>query len=277
MQKLIFFLLILSYAWTSESITSTDGSYRNICTKALTDSWIFQNFRCLSDYTHVVEIPVIQAKPYADYLLKKASPKTLEKMKAFRRLEELGNPPTVFYRGLGNFSATTLRYILVADHIKKLFSLPNHAKIAEIGAGFGGQCFILSQLQSFSKYYIYDLPEVEALIEKVLGQLSMQNVIYLPLERECPEEIDLVISNFAFSECTLPTQLEYFENVIKKAKRGYMLYNQIADRIFGLECLSPSGFVELLKRHGIHAKIYKEPVKSAPDNVLIVWDQTRKE
>jgi len=260
--------------WGAESISGNDGTYRNICLKAVEDSWYFQNFRSLSDYTHIVE--VAGGRHFADYINKYASKEIRGMFAVFEKLDYIGNPPTSYFPGIGTFSGTTLRYIIVANHIRELFSLPNNAAVVEIGAGFGGQCYILSQLQSFSNYYIYDLPEVEALIDKVMGVLHINQVNCLPMDYELPDEsIDLVISNYAFSECTRETQLNYFNNVIKKSKRGYIIYNQITARVFGLDYLSPAEFVTLLKQNGKNPKVYSEPVPTDIDNLLIIWGNDR--
>ena len=41
------------------------------------------------------------------------------------------------------------------------------------------------------------------------------------------DDIDLVISTYAFSECSIDIQLLYYETILKKAKRFYMVYNNI--------------------------------------------------
>jgi hypothetical protein len=40
------------------------------------------------------------------------------------------------------------------------------------------------------------------------------------------EDVDLVISNYAYSELNLDLQNAYYENVIKNAKRVYMILNR---------------------------------------------------
>jgi hypothetical protein len=164
-----------------------------------------------------------------------------------------------------------LRYVLVADHISRLFNLPQNYTIAEIGAGFGGQAYILSRLLPFSQYYIYDLPEVEMLIGKMMSTLSVSNVTCLDPYGELPvDSVDLFISNYAFSECDRETQIDYFKRVAVKAKRGYMLYNNT--NIF--DHLTLTDFIELLQAHGINPKIHAEPVFSYTGNVLVTWDRT---
>ena len=80
----------------------------------------------------------------------------------------------------------------------------------------------------------------------------------------------MFISNYAFSECDKATQLDYFNRVIVKAKRGYMLYNAI--NIY--DHYSASEFIKLLQDHGIKPKIHPEPVFSYTGNVLITWDKS---
>lgn len=269
---ILAFGVLLHPLWTGESITGNDSDYLEVCEQAATEQWYFDHFRSLYDYTQVTEIGC--GDLFADFLKNNASQEIFIKMHEFEKLDRIGNPLTLqHYEGLGNFSGATLRYITIADQIKKLFLLPNDAKIVELGAGFGGQCYILSHLQSFSDYYILDLPEVEPLIEKMINILQIKNVTYSSKEhRVLDNDVDLFISNYAFSECDRKTQLEYFEKVVKKSKRGYVIYNQIAQRIFGLDSLSPIEFFSLLQKNNMNPKLYNEPVRTATDNVLIIWN-----
>lgn len=271
----VIFLISNSSIYSGESITSSDAAYREMCKKAAGQTHIFQNFRSLPDYTNA--IGENEGIKFADYIINNAPKEILERIATFQKLESIGNPSTTSYPALGNFSGPTLRYIVIADHVNKLFDLPMHAKIVEIGAGFGGQCYILSRLNNFSQYYIYDLPETEALIEKVMANLNVKNVKCLPLHARLPEkQIDLLISNYAYSECDRITQLDYFEKVIKKADRGYIIYNQTARNVFGLDSLTPKEFMQLLKDHDMHPQMHGELISTAHNNFLILWDRTRK-
>lgn len=272
-RKLITALVFFNAQFAlAESITGLDEPYLTICLKAASTPYYFQNFRSLPEYTHAVEIS--NGKPFAEYLLDQASERTWAKLGSFKRLESFGNPRTAYYPNLGNFSATTLRYILIADEINKFFSLPEGAKIVEIGGGFGGQSYILSQVASIDTYYIYDLPEPRALIEKMMGALAVNHVICLPTDAEVPEEhIDLLISNYSFSECDKDVQMDYFERALKKADRGYMIYNQTS-HLYGLTSLSPFEFIRLLEKNGIHPKVLSETIPTFESNLLIIWDKT---
>jgi hypothetical protein len=271
LSMLTFFI---AQIYASSSITGNDQPYRQACLKAARDPSYFRNFRSRIEYSHALEIRYEIV--LANYIVQYCSRETLGKWTAFQRLDRIGNPPTTTFQNIGSFSGTTLRYIIIADQIKKLFRLPKRSKIVEIGAGFGGQCFIFSQLQRFSKYYIYDLSEAEELVQKVMRGLSVPNTICIPMNALLPEgKIDLLISNYAFSECDRQTQLDYFERVIKKANRGYVIYNQISQN-FGVSSLSPNEFIGLLKKNGMRPRVYSEPVLTFKDNLLIVWDKTKK-
>lgn len=276
MRRLCFLCAVLgmSFLYSGESITGNDQAYLGICRKAVVDDYYFQNFRSIPEYSHAVELP--GGHPFADYLTRNPSPELLSKSETFRKLDQIGSPETTSFPLLGSFSGTTLRYIAIADHIQKLFQLPENPKVVEIGAGFGGQSYVLSQVLNISKYYIYDLPEVEALIEMVVSCLEMDHVALLPLETALPEaEVDLFISNYAYSECDRQTQIEYFERVMKKAVRGYVIYNQIARRIFGINSLKPNELVKLLEKNHMNPKVHSELIPTANDNVLITWDKTQ--
>lgn len=264
-----------SQALTAGSITQKDTAYRSICEKAASDPQYFKNFRSLEEYAHVAELQ--DGTPFANYLLQQGSASTLAQLKNFKKLENIGSPSLTYYPFIGNFSGTTLRYITIADDILKRFSLPENPKIAQVGAGFGGQCYILSQLVPFSQYYICDLPENNALTYKVLDSLKVPNARFMPTYLNLPEEsVDLFISNYAFSECDKKLQMGYIERIIKKADRGYLLYNHTS-HYYGIESISHLDFVAALEQHGIKAEVYPEPVPTFPGNVLVVWDKTKQQ
>ena len=78
-------------------------------------------------------------------------------------------------------------------------------------------------------------------------------------------EVDLVISNFAFSELRPSVQDAYLRNVILNSKRGYMTMNTLAQAYFG--GLSQA---ELLRRIP-NSQILPEKPLSAPGNLIIYW------
>ena len=254
-----------------QSNTGASVPYREICRNAACDDAMFQNFRSNKAYHDAVECG--QGGEFATYILNHATSKTLSLVPKFQALDAIGNPVTNFIPRFGSFSGTTLRYVLFADHISRLFDLPENYTVVEIGAGFGGQAYILSQLLPFSQYYIYDLPEAEMLIEKTTSTLAVKNVTCLNTDAALPvDRIDLFISNYALSECDRATQIDYCERVACKAERGYMLFNDT--NIF--DHLTLTDFLELFQKHGIRPTIHPEPVFSYTGNVLITWDMTKQ-
>jgi hypothetical protein len=250
-----------------KSATGRLVKYREICERASTDPELLKVFRSLKDYAPVLECG--QEGEFAEYLKNNALKSTMKKKFVYQKLDTIGNPVMNYAPGLGMFSGTTLRYIWVADHIKRLFKLPHNAKVAEIGAGFGGQCYIFSKINQFSKYYFYDLPEVELLIATMMKKLSVKNTQCMHMDANLPEEsIDLLISNYALSECYKETQMSYFHRVVKKSLRGYMLYNKSHG-------YTANEFFDLLQSHGMNPKILEEPVFSYTGNVLLIWDKTK--
>ncbi len=258
--------------YAQQSITGSMPTYLEACSKAVEDPSYFQTFRSRPEYGPILECGF--GGESAQYLLNKASSQTLAKLELFRRLDQYGAPVTNDIPGVGRFSGTTLRYVVIADQITKFFSLPSQPVIAEVGAGFGGQCYILSHAIPFSKYFIYDLPEVECLIGKMMQTLAVKNVSLMPLQSQLPVgKIDLLVSNYAFSECSRETQLSYFERVLSKADRGYIIFNKLGC----FNSLSAEELVQLLDERHMNPQVHPEPIFTYQDNVLITWDKNRSE
>jgi len=271
--KTIILLLLPFLCFADKSITGADNGYLKTCHQAATNDQVFARFRSNRNYSHILELP--GGEPFARYIRKHCS-HMKHQFPLFEKLDTIGNPPRRHFQKVGMFSGTTLRYIAIAHHIDTLFDLPANPLMAEIGAGFGGQCYILSLTKPFHSYYIYDLDEPEELMARVHRTLGVHGVHYLKTHEHCPAtEIDLLISNYAFSECDRKTQLDYFERVIKHADRGYMIYNQIARNVYGLDSLTPRELYDLLAAHGMQPKIEKELINTYQANVLITWDRTR--
>ena len=253
-----------------KSVTGQSISYREICRDAALDDLIFQKFRSMKPYFDALECG--QGGEFADYILKYATAKTRLLIPEFRKLDLYGDPVRNEIPKFGQFSGATLRYVLFGDLMCRLFDLPQDCTVVEIGAGFGGQAYVLSHLVPFSNYYVYDLPEAEMLIDKMMSTLDVQNVTCLEATSELPvESVDLLISNYSLSECDLETQLDYFHRVVIKAKRGYMIFNDTNPLVH----LTLSDFIDLLQFHGISPKIHPEPVFTYTGNHLITWDQTK--
>jgi hypothetical protein len=262
-----------------KSVSGQNARYLKVCRDAAYKSPSFKRFRSISDYAMLIENASggELIKSFPNYIKNFALSKTVSLLPEFKRLDLYGNPFKHEIPGLGLFSNSTLRYIVVADQISRLFNLPKDYKCVEIGGGFGGQSYIISQLLPFSKYYIYDLPEVEMLITKMTNNLSIDNVVCLDKNEELPiDTIDLVISNYFLSECDRSTQISYLKRVISKAKRGYILFKDKNP----FDHLSFGDLIEHLSAYGIRPTIHQEPTFCVGDSlrnfnaILITWDKT---
>src|SRR5439155_19874851 len=112
----------------------------------------------------------------------------------------------------GALSPTTWRYIKVMSDLEKLFGSLDGWHVAEIGVGYGGQCKILNDLYAVGSYTFYDLEPVMQLAAKYVEAARSPVVERLRLAdfRQLgagePATYDLVISNWALSECVRDVQ-----------------------------------------------------------------------
>jgi hypothetical protein len=131
-------------------------------------------------------------------------------------------------------SPTTARYIKVLSDLKTLFGTLDGMNIVEIGAGYGGLSLVISREFKFANYYDVDLYEPGKLASRYCNKAhKMSNFQVLTpeqLDKLDNVEIDLVISNYAFSECNHETQDVYIEKILSKAKRGYITHNNSEER-----------------------------------------------
>ena len=120
------------------------------------------------------------------------------------------------------------------------------------------------------QYNLVDLPEVLALAERFLTQLDVAGDIrYIDgthLYHDVP--CDLIISNYAFSELVKPVQDIYIRKIIRRAKAGYITWNQSALQRGGWN----KGYTleEFLNIIPEATTIPEEPL-TAPGNCIVVW------
>ena len=188
---------------------------------------LFNNFKRNSYYMKVVE--TVTQKEGLEYLklLESRNDDFLKKgLETVLISDFIGNPFKYYYEGYSiPLSPTTLRYLKVASDINILFGKKFH-KVAEIGAGYGGQTLINDQILDIFSAKLFDLPQVNSLIEKYLNYFLLRGSYQTTfINKEVPSNYDLVISNYAFSELPKDLQIVYIDKVLKKSKRGYLTMN----------------------------------------------------
>ena len=214
--------------------------YIDACVEALTDDEAFKNFRRNPKYTPI--LAHVTANQGIEYLADIIQNNSYIIDKFIHMKDTTGNPllsnftiskeNNPAHLNL-NMSPTATRYIKVFSDLVTLFGSLENFNIVEIGGGFGGLANILSK-GHFKNYYNVDLREPGLLAKKYCTTVGVKNFhIITPAELHKLEdvEIDLVISNYAFSECSYEAQDVYVDKIISRAKRGYITHNTTKQRI----------------------------------------------
>ncbi len=243
--------------------------YQNSVLTINANSREMRRFRRVYDYREILEhVDYSLGREYIEHA-NLNDPQVWSSLNEFKRNDLLGKPRTFYFEEIGRISPTTLRYIAVATDIRREFGNSKLTRIVEIGGGYGGQAAILRRLNMWDEYSIFDLPEVQDLIQRYLSFIGV-GMINLPrINTVNSFEYDLVISNYAFSELPRKMQDEYLEKVILKARRGFMLMNSGKSNATGRSY----GKISAEELHRIIPNLRELPEVplTSPDNYLLVW------
>jgi len=206
-------------------ITTQDTTpYADICREAVEDDKVFAKFKQDPRYTAILEhVSPEHGGRYIESIMEYEL--NDEMIDEFKDNDDLGGANRVDYgEPFGKVSPSTLRYVRNALDISYFFGEGELNKIVEIGGGYGGLCKTISCLCDFDEYHLYDIEPASKLQEKYLSKFGIKAV-----HHSVPEEtkdIDLLISNYAYSELGEKLQDLYYNNVIKNAKKVYMILNR---------------------------------------------------
>ena len=247
---------------------SDNNNYRQICNLAYKDDNIFKNFKNNQTYKEILEHTTYeQGKMYYD-IIKNNNPNLLNQEIIEKVIcnDDVGNPNKYSY---GNIfiSPSTLRYLKVISDLINKYNDLNDKDIIEIGVGYGGQSLLINKLFNIKSYTLVDLDEVLNLSRKYLSNFNFDNLLFYN-QFELPEkEYDLVISNYAFSECTKETQDIYIDKILNSSEHGYMTNNNIS-HIFNVMSYSSS---ELKLIIDDDVEISNEAPLTHKDNYMLTW------
>jgi len=255
--------------WVRSS--SDNGYYPEFCKRAAMSNRVFKNFKRSHAYRKILEhLKEEQGNRYLD-IIRHDNPSLLEPgvWSQVRENDAVGNPYTFEYPVVGTASPTTLRYLKVCSDLKTLFGSLDGFTVVEIGAGYGGQCLLIDKLWAIAEYRMYDLDPVLSLLCRYLEHFLLRTrYVPLTLNRSAAviQPLDLVISNYAFSE--LPRQLQdrYLQQIILKARRGYLTMNGGKDRTMRGKLTAE----ELLSLIGGSVILPEEP-QTGHDNYILAW------
>ena len=269
---LIITAFLVTGLYPDSTSLSDNGSFPTFCQLAALSPSSFAQFRKGQPCCQIVETVSAQEGFACLEIVKKQSPDFLNYKDVFVKGDKVGGPHTYFYPEMGHLSPTTLRYIKVASDFVKHFGTLNDLTIVEIGGGYGGQCKIIADLFKCKHYIIIDIPSSLALTKKFLHEQGVTNVTFLTPNDPLPtENIDLVISNYAYSELVTDLRKNYLDKVLRHARNGYMICN--LDHAFDPKSEYANKSTLLSELIGAHIpfKVLDEVPKTGPDNYLVVW------
>lgn len=216
----------------SWEISNDIGQYLYACKLASTDESFFKRFKQDGRYRQILEhVSLDEAVQYTKEFAVSNS-EVLKYLDKFKENDAYGNPDLYQFDQLGEISPTTIRYIKNTFDIIKNFDSSSIKNIVEIGGGYGGLCKTLSCVIDFENYVLFDLNEANLLSRKYVSnfpELKDKVQSFTLDELSEIDGIDLLISNYAFSEVSLDIQEKYYNNIIKKSKNIYMVFNQISN------------------------------------------------
>jgi putative sugar O-methyltransferase len=208
-------------------------NYLKVCKSFVEDNLLFKDFRRNELYHEILEhVSYDDAKSYIEEM-KNISHLTGDDIFDLKKNDEVGNPVTFEFEKFGDISPTTIRYIKNVLDISDFLDGEKVDNIVEIGGGYGGLCRIIHSYIGFENYMILDLPEVNELSKKYLSNFQSLDEKVMQMfydEISSVDNIDLLISNYAFSECSFELQEAYYNGVISNANKFYITYNNITPR-----------------------------------------------
>ena len=219
-----------------QTSVSDTPAYTKLCAAAASEPDVFATFKRHPAYRKVLEhVSCEHGAEYLEIALDQ-TPAIADRLDSFRLNDKLGSPHECSYGSYGDFSPTTLRYVKVLSDLQAMFGPLAGMRIVEVGVGYGGQCFVTYTGGGYSSYTLVDLPPVLRLATRYLEALGVPDV-----ELEPHGKFDLVVSNYAFSECTRRVQERYLTRLLMPTPRGYLTCNfrdglgrdELADRVPG--------------------------------------------
>ncbi len=248
---------------TTKTSLSDNGNYPKLCSEIANNDELLNNFRSSEDpdFKGVLE----HVQPQSGYVyyqvIKEYYPEISEEVINKASSNDIKGNPIIVKYPFGKYCPASLRYLKVALDLLKCFPEIGDMNVLEIGGGYGGQCVVSNAISGFSSWTIVDLPEVNELQKKYLE--GTDNTSMLSCHSEIFEEkYDLVISNYAFSECIREYQDKYIKSFMNNGEKIYMTCNfhgDIDNRYNKDEIIN-----------GIGCEVFDEFPLTHPNNIIAV-------
>lgn len=250
----------------NQTSISDNDEYRNCCKAIANDENLFKVFKQNPIYTKILEHATpAQAEQCIPLILKSGiHPNSLQTL---RENDEQGSPTLEDYSNedFNGISPSTIRYIKVLADLIEIYSSLDNYNIIEIGVGYGGQCKVINDYFNVDTYELVDLEEPLELALKYLSKYDYSGVSSWDGK---DKEYDLVISNYAITECDRSVQQFYIDKIIKNSKHGYITCNYISDQ-FRIDSMGRDEFIKNIGHKDVH--LVTENPLTFPGNFVLIW------
>jgi len=205
---------------TNNTVWTTDACWQKIYKEAIEEALLneekFKIFRINPNYNVIVpNVPRQEAQILFDKLIE--YPDIMNKFSTIKLMDNIGSPELCqpWYTSPRNF-----KYMYTAARIKENFG-DDIKNIIEIGIGYGGLCFTMTQYFNLEGYKLVDLDYVIELTKKFLSKLvNNDNNFY---DSEPP--YDLGISECAITELDDPSIQYYYDKYLSQCKYLFIRTN----------------------------------------------------
>ena len=262
---------------TGQSDASVSGTmdWPRACAALANGTWTSKYFRRIHAVRQVVETLGPVDGRYFSKWIRDNAPNYLTDQRV-AAIDSWGNPirwPGACLGTPRSFSPTTLRYLAHALWLKKEGFVKEGGTVVEIGVGFGGLA-AMNAIVSNATTIMIDLPPVAEAAMLQMKELGLGNFASIDHSKATASDV-CFISNYAFTELSREMQDAYADQFIRHADRGVILSNAA---VFAghMRSRNNNQIIELLSKHGIHAKAESESsILCTSDrhhgNVIVGW------
>jgi putative sugar O-methyltransferase len=246
---------------------SDEENFRSVCEEASKNKFLFNSFKTNQKFTEILEhTSYEQGLSYIEEIEKdiKIDFNLIEK---FKENDLYGNPITYDYKSpYNNISPSTIRYIKILNDLIKIFGDLTNFSIVEIGIGYGGQSKIIQDHFQLKEYNYVDLPEVMNLTKTYMDNFNYKNLNFLDFKNLPNKKYDLVISNYAITECSKEIQDLYIEKIINNSEHCFIIGNDIGS-YFNLNNYNKTDWMSKLPK----SKVMDETPKTHENNYVLYF------
>lgn len=242
--------------WLASS--NTQSRYDLAVNEALVNEELFKCFKSNPNYNCIVGMSELWQAPLFYDFIEKNNKEIFSKLNIFKINDSIGLPVLWTSNNGLTISPNTLRYVKTLVDLENNFGSLENFTVAELGVGYGGLAFVINKNYKLNDYVLYDLPKVEQLAKKYLSKFH----ISVSDNTKKYEKLDLFISEFCLSEFDDEQIYNFYNNLILKSDRVYLMMN-LHDEI------RKANFLSIIEKD-FNIKIFDEYPKTMWENYIII-------